>query len=230
MRDRAILIVAFLFLPSLVFASAVQQPADYFLIRGSALIKSVDPYTIRIAVHNFGLSGADPAGTVDHIFNFWSRTAVPEIDFATELAGIEFNGEQLTILSADHERQYVFDVESEQPLDRDRGEDPGRRMRRSMPAGFTGYVFHGFGLNHQMGAAVNAFKLVLGAPHTLGCDGCEEGGIDSGSPSAGTTCAAGGPGATSCSYTSGPNSCSASCGVGFYACCNASNNCRCVPN
>jgi hypothetical protein len=232
MRDRAILMLALLLVPSLVLAASVQQPADYFLIRGSAVIKSVNPNNIRIVVHSFGLAGNDPSGTVDHIFNFWSRTAVPYVDFATELAGIEYTGEQLTVLAADRERQFVFDVTSEQPLDRDRGEDPGRGLRRITPAGFDGQVFHGYGLNHQMGAAVNAHKMLLGPAHPLqDCPECwEDSFIDSASGGGGTTCNAGGPGSTSCSYTSGPNSCSVGCGGGYYACCNASNNCRCVPN
>lgn len=232
MRYRVALAFLLVSLPSIVLASTVQQPAEYFLIRGSAVIKSVNPHNIRIVVHNFGLAGNDPAGTVDHIFNFWSRNAVPYVDFATELAGIEYSGEQLRVLSADHERLFVFDVTSEQPSDLDRGEDPGRGLHRIIPAGFSGQVFHGFGLNHQMGSAVNAHKLLLGPGHALqDCPDCwEPEFIDSGSGGGGTTCNAGGPGSTSCSYTSGSNSCSVGCGAGYYACCNASNNCRCVAN
>lgn len=52
-----------------------------------------------------------------------------------------------------------------------------------------------------------------------------------GGGSGGTSCAAGGPGSTSCSYRwdspFGGSSCSVTCQSGYYACCNVE-SCKCV--
>lgn len=47
----------------------------------------------------------------------------------------------------------------------------------------------------------------------------------------GNTCQAGGTGSTSCTIGSGGNTCTATCGTGYYACCNLSPlSCRCYRN
>jgi hypothetical protein len=229
MRLRAILgIAALSALPVLASPSGEPQASDYFLIRGSAVIQTVDDHTIRIAVHSFGLSGDTPTGAVDHVFYFWYGKVLRHLDVSTESAGIEYRGDQLTVLAADHEWYYVFDVSPAEPREGplvhgNMGEDPGRsRVRADVPPGFAYMIFHGYGLNHQMGAVVNARKLVFGAPHVLDCDECgplspDPGG---GGGSGGSSCNSGGSGSTSCSITSNGNSCSVSCGSGYYACCN----------
>jgi hypothetical protein len=117
----------------------------------------------------------------------------------------------------------------------------GARLAPWNPQGIRVWRQGGYGLSHTVGET----GIAISRPGRLRditadfCDAssaCDPTGADSGGSSSGggggTLCDAGGPGSTNCSVTQNGSSCSATCALGYYACCMYATppKCRCLRN
>jgi hypothetical protein len=211
--------------------AAVTSPAataaDPVTMRGAALIRRVTAHEIAIAVDvddmNANTSGD---GVVDHVFRFWSDAPFAPLALNLPSADIEYRGNELVIIAADRDLMLSFIVAPAVPQSPDAHAAPATRA-----------TYVGFGLNHQMGRnAQRVARIQYGRGGMIA-----DGDIQYPTPpdptsTGGTSCDAGGRGATSCSISDSTGSCSITCSAGTYACCNRDSfpthnqSCRCVPN
>ena len=100
-----------------------------------------------------------------------------------------------------------------------------------MPEGFGSTGFTGYGLNHETRPGGQKRSAGGSVNPSLNCEPeCGEPIFEWPSDSA-IDCGSGGAGATACSISSGGVSCSATCEIGYYACCKSSwggVSCNCV--
>ena len=80
------------------------------------------------------------------------------------------------------------------------------------------------GLAHYWGRSIDVTHEELATQ--LFAHHCEQGGEDERGPGC-ESCASGGPGEVGCEVSCPGGTCSASCGDGYYACCNCVDGCRC---
>jgi hypothetical protein len=205
---------------SLILAAAItssspsRSPADYAILSGAvrAIRKSDRAVLIGVDENRDGLA--------DHLFWFFASPA-PAVDFSSSSALVEFRGDELVIVGGKENRQLVFSV------------GPRRHRAQTQWSG-PHASFSGVGLTHQMGLANMSMAA---APHDGRISSSTYHGdcqnldclLDDyptwdpfGAGGTATGCDNGGLGAWSCSITNpnGGASCSASCGSGYYACCN----------
>lgn len=208
-------------LSACAFASAPRPAREDAVFRGSGVIRTAAPGEIVISLHSFDESDGIE-GEVDHEFHFWSETPLPRLDASFRAASVEYRGHELAILVADSQSFYGFVVDGMQ------------QASRTVPAGFNGATFVGYGLNHsnRRGRSRIVEKDGGVAIETIFYPDYGDG---TGSGSGGASCDSGGAGSTSCSATNNTSgsSCSVSCGSGYYACCNkggmmTSESCKCI--
>ena len=148
-------------------------------------------------------------GFVDQWFRLESEAALPAVADHITAAHILQTAGYVRIVAPERRVAYDFVISGTGPVP-----DP--------PAGFTSVRVEGYGISHTQGPTsiqipdlrrnqVTAFDCEACGPLEP-CDDCGGAG--------GMSCTAGGEGSTSCSINSGTLSCSASCGQGYYACCN----------
>jgi hypothetical protein len=211
-----------------LFCSAASLSAETArALTGSVAVEAVGERQIAIAIDTFN-EGRRLDGLVDYLFVFRGKEPFAEwLSLLLPYANLEVSNGVLRLSSPAGERDLIFALHGRLPA-RFRPGRPGRDEGGSAPARPQA-IFRGF----ELAEYGNLPRLLMadftgdpaGGPHAvfLPFD------YDYNDPfSGGGDCAAGGPGASSCSV--GCNGgCSVSCSSG-YACCSCSSppSCRCV--
>jgi hypothetical protein len=198
---------------SLLLAVTLSVPprsaADYALLQGRVMILTRTKEAVVIGVDT------NNDGYADDLFWFFS-TSAPSLNFYSDKASIEFRGDELVVIGGENGELFAFSA------------GPSRLAQRGAP--LSSSTFSGYGLYHGIGPRVN--KIYIPSPQKTGrlttnsyCGDTNDCILyqNPDDPAAGgSTCDAGGTGASSCSITSSGESCSASCVSGYYACCTKS--------
>lgn len=189
--------------------------SDETMVFGNARVVSTTSGQIFVEIdQSLPRSAVEPDGNVDLVFRFIPRKRRPEyrgISFELERAMVLYSSKRLTLMTSDGNILAHFSLdrrpssasESNVPV----YEDPARDLSGTIR------IYRGAQLSRHFGSD-------LPGPGDIRL-------MDEFEPEGG--CNAGGPGATSCSYTcAGGGTCSVTCGSGYYACCNGCNDCKCV--
>jgi hypothetical protein len=160
----------------------------------------------------------DGSGPIQHLFQVWSNPGL-DLNATYRDADVEYTNTSLVVIVPADKTVATYNVAGHKP------------PALPTPEDFATTTFDVFGLNHQVGAGVEALKPPHGGSRirALECNDCDwlpfE---DPWGASGGGSCNSGGVGSTSCSTSGAGGSCSVSCGAG-YACCVAGNppSCTC---
>jgi len=186
-------------LAAMAYGSPAPFASDPGTYHGRTVVKSFGEHRIAVAV-------AANGELATHIFRFWSEESLQTFDAAYTTANVEFYGNELVVVAPEAHTILRFTV--------------GRSQTHphGVPDGFGSSTFSGYGLNHEI--RPNGPKKGEVSPYT----NCEP---DCGEPifewpgDGALDCTSGGAGATSCSISQYGQSCSASCDIGYNACCKA---------
>jgi len=193
-----VLLVSVVFGASL-YGSTPPFAGDPGTYHGRTVVKSFGEHRIAVAVDANGEA-------TSHIFRFWSNESLPSLDATYNAATVEFYGNEVIVVAP--EAQTILRL----------GVGQTQSHPHSLPEGFSSTSFAGYGLNHEIRPAGQKRPTGSVSPY-LNCDpDCGEPIFEWPSDSA-TDCTAGGTGSTACSISSSGVSCSASCEIGYYACC-----------
>ncbi len=209
MLKRNCVLLGILLLAASLHASAAPAPSEPGLYHGRTVVKSFGDHRVAVAI--------DDGEGFSHIFRFWTDDSLPTLDASYASAKVEFFGNELRVIVPQAQNVLRFNV--------------GRSQRPyEGPEGFNMTGYSGFGLNHEIRPAGTKRAGGSVTPYSNCEPNCGEPIFEW--PDDGVSdCTAGGAGSTSCSVTAYGVGCTASCDLGYYACCKVSLggvSCSCV--
>lgn len=224
---KILIVIAVCFLSTALYAakpltdSPLPSADDYTVLTGKVTIGTIGEREVGVMI--------DQGDSFRHLFRLWTSAPIKPFRATSQSASIEFRGDELVIMAADHDLFWVLATSA------------GDAHSPRQPVGFTATRYVGYGLNHEIRPLASRQGIGSGrrAIISLTCDdfdSCifnEDYGIGGGA--SGGTCDSGGLGSSSCSTSNNYGSCSVSCTTGYACCTNASGpnagaSCRCKGN
>jgi hypothetical protein len=210
--------------PLSAYAGPGRSPADYDVLRGTAVVKVFGEHAVVVGVLD---DKAKNEGNID-LFRLETEGTLQPLNAVLKNASVEYRGSELVVIDASSQTFYTFST------------NEAKFTAPRPPGGFNGVHYTGYSLNHTIRPLDQAPKGKNGRQVRPLGDPCEWTLCffeqdpyynDGGSTGGGSNCSSGGRGATSCSVTNNGSSCSVSCSSGYYACCSQGGpNCYCYPN
>ena len=165
----------------------------------------------------FLVSNGDGSGPAQHLFQIWSNPGL-DLNATYHDADIEYTRTALVVALPSEKTTTTYNVAGHKP------------PASPAPEGFSTTTYDVFGMNHQVGAAVE--RLAPSSSHSgrisaNECTDCDWLQFEDPWSATGGSCSSGGLYSTSCSISSSGGSCSVTCSAG-YACCNNGNPPTCT--
>jgi hypothetical protein len=215
LRCKTACLLSVLLIAASLHAATPDASAPVRIHGATVLVQSKTHATI------FVVRNGDGSGPIQHLFQVWSNPGL-ELNATYRDADVEYTNTALVVIVPGDKAVATYNVAGH------------KSPVLPTPEGFATTTFEVFGINHQLGAGVEALKPPTSHAHgrirALECTDCDWLPFEDpwGAAGGGTTCNSGGVGSTSCSISGSGGSCSVTCAAG-YACCNSGNppSCTC---